>query len=67
VDTAFAQPEQILGLADLMVRHGWSDAAVRGALGLNWARAAAAAWCKPTDMSQSDKPHDALILGGGAV
>jgi microsomal dipeptidase-like Zn-dependent dipeptidase len=44
VDTAFAQPEQILELTDAMVRHGWAEADIRGLLGLNRARVAAAAW-----------------------
>lgn len=65
VDTAFAQPEQILELTDLMVRHGWPEEAVRGALGLNWARTAAAAWGEPAEASRSDKPHGAPVLGAG--
>jgi microsomal dipeptidase-like Zn-dependent dipeptidase len=44
VDTAFAQPEQILELTDAMVRHGWAEADIRGLLGLNRARVAATAW-----------------------
>lgn len=44
LDTAFAQPEQILELTDMMVRRGWAEADIRGVLGLNWARVAAAAW-----------------------
>ena len=44
VDTAFAQPEQVLELTDAMVRHGWAEADIRGVLGLNWSRVAEAAW-----------------------
>lgn len=44
VDTAFAGPEQALELCDMMVRHGWPDAAVRGVLGENFLRAAERSW-----------------------
>lgn len=44
VDTAFAGPEQVLELCDIMVRHGWDDAAMRGILGENFLRAAEASW-----------------------
>jgi membrane dipeptidase len=41
---AFAQPEQVLELTELMLRAGWSDMDVRGVLGENWARTCEAAW-----------------------
>lgn len=44
VDTAFAGPEQMLELCDMMVRHGWPDDAVRGVLGENFLRAAERSW-----------------------
>ena len=44
VDTAFAGPEQALELCDTMVRHGWSDDAVRGVLGENFLRVAERSW-----------------------
>ena len=43
-ETAFAGPEQALELCDMMVRHGWDDATVRGVLGENFLRAAEASW-----------------------
>jgi len=38
---AFAQPEQIYELTDLMLRAGWSESDVRGVLGENWQRVCA--------------------------
>lgn len=51
VDTAFAQPEQLLELTDAMVRRGWDDAAVLAILGGNWARVCDAAW-RPSDIAE---------------
>ncbi|WP_420392192.1 dipeptidase [Acuticoccus sp.] len=42
--SAFAQPEQVLELADLMLRANWSEADVRGVLGLNFRRVCEAVW-----------------------
>lgn len=41
---AFAQPEQVLELAELMLRANWPEADVRGVLGLNWRRVCEAVW-----------------------
>ena len=41
---AFAQPEQILELVDLMLGAGWSEGAIRGVLGENFARVCEAVW-----------------------
>ena len=42
--SAFAQPEQIEELTDMMLRAGYGDAAVRGILGGNWLRVARQVW-----------------------
>ena len=44
VETAFAGPQQMLELCDMMVRRGWPDDAVRGVLGENFLRAAERSW-----------------------
>ena len=41
---AFAQPEQVLELVDLMLGAGWSEDDVRGVLGENFARVCEAVW-----------------------
>ena len=41
---AFAQPEQVLELAERMLRAGWSDDDARGVLGGNWARVCERVW-----------------------
>lgn len=40
----FAEPEQVPELTELMLRHGYADAVVRGILGENWLRVARAVW-----------------------
>lgn len=42
--SAFAQPEQILELVELMLRAGYGEAAVRDILGGNWLRLAEEVW-----------------------
>lgn len=42
--SAFAQPEQVLELVELMLRAGYGDEAVRGILGANWLRLAKEVW-----------------------
>ncbi len=42
--SAFAQPEQIEELTDMMLRAGYDDGAVRGILGGNWLRVARQVW-----------------------
>ena len=42
--SAFAQPEQVAELTELMLRAGYGDADVRGILGGNWLRLARQVW-----------------------
>ncbi len=42
--SAFAQPEQIAELTDMMLRAGYGEPAVRGILGGNWLRVARQVW-----------------------
>ena len=42
--SAFAQPEQVPELVELMLRAGYGDEAVRGIIGANWLRLAREVW-----------------------
>ncbi|MGH7267768.1 MAG: dipeptidase [Candidatus Rokuibacteriota bacterium] len=44
VDWNFAQPEQLPELTELMIRHGYPEAAIRGILGMNFLRVARQVW-----------------------
>lgn len=48
VPTTFAQPEQIVELADIMLERQYSESDVRGILGENYARVARQVWKQPT-------------------
>ena len=44
IDIDFGWPEQVPELTELMLRHGFAEADVRGILGGNWLRMARAVW-----------------------
>jgi membrane dipeptidase len=40
----FIRPEQLIEVAELMLRNGYAETAVRGVLGENWFRVCRAVW-----------------------